>query len=508
MRKRKVLADTAAAEAVTREGAEMDTRAAQPPAAALETGRSSELEKTLRWWDGVTITLGLPAALFVGLAASVGALGAWTAIALWAAIAAIAVLHNWIYSEMASMFPDKSGGIALFASQAWQRRAPAIGPLATYAYWFAWATAPAIWGLSVAGILTSQFWPDSTWSTTILGIDFDLSRTIALAVAVVSWLLAMFRLSTAKWIMTVVGVSLMVPVAIFGTVSFADSGWSTSSFTWSLPSGGEGLRTALAWLFIMAWSAYAIEAAASFVPEFRDTVRDTRRSIRVAGLVFLAVAVLTPIGIAGLLGQDALAAAPYTFLGDSADVLFGGGAALVTILLIGGIMLLSVMGTADAGRALYQSSLDGLTVRQFGTLDRRGVPARALTIQLLINVALVLFVGNALAVIVAGNVGFVLAHLLAVAGFLLLRRDAPGAPRPIRLGRGWFGIGVALVVFDAVILVAGVTSASITGYGGLKEILISVGVLSISQLLFLVRRWQDRRPAVPSEPAAGAAVAP
>lgn len=470
----------------------MDTRSAEAPIA--ETGRSSEIPQSLRWWDGVTITLGLPAALFVGLAASVGALGAWTAIALWAAIAAIAALHNWIYSEMASMFPDKSGGIALFASQAWQRRLPYIGPLATYAYWFAWATAPAIWGLSVAGILTSQFWPDSSWSTSVLGIDFDLSRVIALAVALVSYGLAMFRLSTAKWIMTVVGVSLMVPVAIFGTVSFFSSDWSASSFTWSLPSGGEGLRTLLAWLFIMAWSAYAIEAAASFVPEFRDTVRDTRKSLRVAALVFLAVSVLTPIGIAGLLGQDGLAAAPYTFLGDSANVLFGGGAAIVTVLLIGGIMLLSVMGTADAGRALYQSSLDGLTVRQFGTLDRRGVPARALTIQLLINVALVLFVGNALAVIVAGNVGFVLAHLLAVAGFLLLRRDAPHAARPIRLGRGWVPIAVALVVFDAVILIAGVTSASITGYGGLKEILISVGVLSISQLLYGVRKLQDAKP--------------
>lgn len=154
--------------------------------------------------------------------------------------------------------------------------------------------------------------------------------------------------------------------------------------------------------------------------------------------------------------------------------------------------MLSVMGTADAARALYQSSRDGLTVRQFGVLNRAGVPARAVTVQLLVNVLLVLFVGNPLAVIVAGNVGYVLAHLLAVSGYVMLRLDRPDAPRPIRLARGWTGIAIALALFDGLILVVGMTSAAITGYGGIKEVLIAVAVLAISQALFRLRRLQDR----------------
>lgn len=452
---------------------------------------SAVLAKSIRWWDGVAITLSLPAALFVGLGYSIGAIGAWAAIALWAAIAAIAVLHNWVYSEMGAMFGEKSGGIALYANEAWSRRVPCLGPLATYAYWFAWATAPAIWGLAVAQILTEQFFPNTSYSLDLGVMQLDLPQLIALGVALFSWALSMVNLRFTMIIITAAGVLLMIPVLIFSG-SFLASGWTTASFTWRISGDAEGLRTVLAWLFVMAWSAYAVEAAASFIPEFRDTVRDTRKALRISAIILLLVFTLTPLGLAGLLGEQALAEHPYGFLQAGAQALLGGGAALITLVLIAGILVLSVMGTADAGRALYQSSLDGLTVRQFGTLNRAGVPARAVTVQLLINIALVLFVGNALAVIVAGNVGYVLAHLLAVAGFVVLRKDRPEAVRPIRLGRSWVGIAAALALFDGLILVVGTTSASITGYGGLKEVGIAVAVLAISQVLYRLRRFQDR----------------
>lgn len=450
------------------------------------------LAKTIRWWDGVAITLSLPAALFVGLGYSIGAIGAWAAIVLWAVIAAVAVLHNWLYSEMGAMFAEKSGGIALYANEAWSKRVPSFGPLATYAYWFAWATAPAIWGLAVAQILSEQFWPDVTFSYDLGIVSLGLPQFIALGVALLSWALSMIQLRFTMVILTVAGVLLMIPVLIFGSSFFTFEAWSTSSFTWRTGEGISGVRTVLAWLFIMAWSAYAVEASASFIPEFRDTVSDTRKALRIAALILLLVFTLTPLGLAGLLGEQVLIDKPYGFLQAGAQVLFGGGAALITLVLIAGILVLSVMGTADAGRALYQSSRDGLTVRQFGTLNRAGVPARAVTVQLLINVLLVLLVGNPLAVIVAGNVGYILAHLLAVSGYVVLRRDRPDAPRPIRLSRHWTGIAIALALFDALILLVGMTSAAITGYGGLKEVLIAVAVLAISQALFWLRRVQDR----------------
>jgi len=464
------------------------------------TAPSAQLVKSIRWWDGVAITLSLPAALFVGLGYSIGAIGAWAALALWALIAAVAVLHNWLYSEMGAMFADKSGGIALYANEAWSRRMPCLGPLATYAYWFAWATAPAIWGLAVAQILSEQFWPEVTAHYDLGPLQLGLPQAIALAVALFSWALSMVQLRFTMVILTVAGVLLMVLVLVFGTSFLTSPVWSTASFTWHTGDGVQGLRTALAWLFIMAWSAYAVEAAASFIPEFRDTVSDTRKALRIAALILLLVFTLAPLGLTGLLGEQLMAERPYGFLQAAAEVLLGGGATLVTLVLIAGILVLSVMGTADAGRALYQSALDGLTVRQFGELNRAGVPARAVTVQLFINVALVLLVGSPLAVIVAGNIGYILAHCLAVAGYVVLRLDRPEQARPIRLARGWVWVAMALAAFDGLILLVGVTSASITGYGGFKEVLIAVVVLAISQALYRLRRLQDREASTCASP--------
>ncbi len=450
----------------------------------------SALAKSIRWWDGVALTLSLPAALFVSLGYSIGAIGAWSAITLWAGIAAIAALHNWLYSEMGAMFVDKSGGIALYANEAWQARAPALGPLATYAYWFAWATAPAIWGLAVAQILSAQAFPGDRLLFSAGPLALDAAHAVALLVALLSWALSMVQLRFAMLLITAAGLLLMIPVAIFSTTYL----WAPSSLaglTWRLGGGLHGVRVALAWLFVMAWSAYAVEAAASFIPEFRDTVADTRKALRGAALVLLVVFCATPLGLVALLGEEAVGSHPNGFLQAGTLALFGGGAAAMTVVLLAGILVLSVMGTADAARALYQSACDGLTVRQFARLNRHGIPARAVTLQLIINVALVLFVGNALAVIVAGNIGYILAHLLAVSGFVALRKDRPDAPRPIRLARGWVGVAVALTAFDALILVVGTTSASITGYGGLKEVLIAIGVLALSQVLYYLRRWQD-----------------
>jgi amino acid transporter len=453
---------------------------------------TTELSKTIRWWDGVAIALSLPATLFVSLGYSIAAIGTWAAILLWAASAALGAMHIGIYSEMGAMFVKKSGGIALYANEAWSDRFPSMGPLATYAYWFAWATAPAVWGLTIAQILTAQFLPNASLGINLGTMRLDFPQIVALAVAMISWALSMIRLRFIMVIIAVAGVLLTLPVVIFSTSFVTAAKWSTSTFTWRLGSGFQGMRIALAWLFVMAWSSYGAEAVASFIPEFRETVSDTRKAMRISAFLLVIIFAVAPMGITGLLGEKIVGNQPNGFLQAGAMVLLGGGAVVMTFMLIAGCLVLSVVGTADAGRALYQSACDGLTVRQFSVLNKAGVPARAVTLQLAINVSLVLFVKSGLAVMVAGNVGYVLAHLLAVSGFVLLRKDRPGADRPIRLSSTWVPIAIGLALFDALILIVGITGASITGYGGVKEVAIAVGVLSISQVLYRFRRVQDR----------------
>jgi len=57
-----------------------------------------------------------------------------------------------------------------------------------------------------------------------------------------------------------------------------------------------------------------------------------------------------------------------------------------------------------------------------------------------------LLVGNTLSILVAGNLGYISAHFFALTGFLLLRKDRPNWPRPIKLPAIWLPIAFVLAV--------------------------------------------------------------
>jgi amino acid transporter len=129
-----------------------------------------------------------------------------------------------------------------------------------------------------------------------------------------------------------------------------------------------------------------------------------------------------------------------------------------------------------------------------------------MTVDLVVNVLLVLFISSNLAILYMSNIGYVLAHFFALTGFLLLRRDRPNWPRPIKVGPIWLGIAAILALFNAVLIAFGVANPSLTGYGTRTDMFIGVGVLAVSVLLFLFRRVvQDKakitfREEVPTEP--------
>jgi amino acid transporter len=451
--------------------------------------------KTLRWWDGFTISLSIPAALFISLGYGIGFIGAWTTLALLAVVAVVACLQNFIYSEMAGMFADKVGGISMYANQGWRRHSTLVGPLATYGYWFAWSSSLAIYGLQIGTLVQAEWFPGQTWtfSTGLAHIGFP--HLVALGVLVLGWGLNVLGMRPAMWIMYVTGGLVLIPLVVFAAAPVLSGEWSVSNLHWDLAASGfPGWRTALAWMFVFAWSVYGIEAVATFVPEFRDTVRDSRIALRLAGVFVIAVYVLVPLGVGGLVKQSDAAAAPVAFYLKAFDSLIPGSDWLMTVCLIAGLLLLMVMTTADGGRVLHGSSLEGLTVRQLGQLNRFKVPGRAMSLDLVVNVVLILFVGEALAVIVAGILGYLICHVLSLTGFIHLRRDRPDADRPIRLGRQWVAVAAVLAVVDTVMVVVGALSARITGYGGTKELVVGVVVLSMSVVLYVYRQVvQDRK---------------
>jgi hypothetical protein len=109
-----------------------------------------QLLKSLHWYDGFVIALCNPGFLIGSLGFTLATVGALGSIWLWGISATIGLLQNWIYSETAAMFPDKPGGIALYAYEGWRKYFSLFGPIAAFGYWIGWSVVLSIFGTSSA----------------------------------------------------------------------------------------------------------------------------------------------------------------------------------------------------------------------------------------------------------------------------------------------------------------------------------------------------------------------
>ncbi len=382
------------------------------------------LLKSLRWWDGFVIALCNPGFLIASLGFSMGALGTWGAVTLWAISAAVGMLQAWIYAETASMFPDKPGGIALYAHEGWRGRFSLVGPIGAYGYWIGWSVVLSIFGVLIGTLIQAQWFSHSTWSVYDGVVHLGLAQFIALACIVAVWALNVFGIRPAVWFSYAAGAGLMVPLVIFIVVPYFTGDWHSSNMTWAIPSGWGGFKLAMVYLFLFGWSSYAAEVCATFAPEYHDTRRDTTLALRSAAVFTLLVFLLFPLGIGGVSGAPSTATAAGEFYVPALAKIVGSGAAgVILVLLIGSLFLSMISSTADGSRALYGIARDHMTVKQLYHLNRFHVPARAMTVDLVVNVLLVLFISSNLAILYLSNIGYVLAHVFALSGFLLLRKQ-------------------------------------------------------------------------------------
>jgi amino acid transporter len=452
-----------------------------------------QLLKAMRWYDGFVVALANPGFLIGSLGFSIGVLGGWGAMFLWGVSMFIGTLSNWIYSESAAMFPDKPGGISLYANEGWRRYFTFVGPIATFGYWFAWSSVLALFGIIIGSLIQAEWFPGETWTFDTGPVDAGLPHVIAIVVIAIVWAINVFGIRPAVWMAYATGALLMIPLFVFILLPYVTGDWHQSNMEWNIADW----KTAVVWLYIMGWSAYGVETCAAFAPEYKDTVRDTTLALRSAAIFSLAVYILLPLGVAGTVGQETIAndGTGIVYLIDGFSTILGGGADVMVVLLIASLFISMNTATADGSRALYGIARDGVTIRQLYHLNRFHVPARAMTLDMAINILLVLFVGNILAILVAGNLGYMSSHFFALTGFLLLRKDRPNWPRPIRLARPWLGIAALLAAINAFFIIIGASNPSLTGYGGTKETWIGLGVLLISVVLFVYRRAvQDKAP--------------
>ena len=121
-----------------------------------------------------------PGFLIAALGGSIGVLGTTGAFVLWSISICLGALQNNIHAELASMFPNKSGGVALYAHEAWRKYLTVIGPLATFGYWIGWSVVLAVNGLVVGTLVQAEWFADSTWAESAAGFDLNLAVVIGI----------------------------------------------------------------------------------------------------------------------------------------------------------------------------------------------------------------------------------------------------------------------------------------------------------------------------------------
>ncbi len=489
--------------------------------------QEQQLLKTLRWYDGFVIALANPGFLLGSLGYSVGDLGGWGAAILWGISAIVAVFINTIYSELATMFPEKSGGLALYAHEAWRKYTTLIGPIATFGYWIGWSVVLSVFGLFIGSIVQGAWFAGEPGGSYLAGdgyfsmfglTEVGLPALIAIGLILAVWIFNIYGARIGVTFGYAAGVLLMIPLFVMMIMPFLNGSFDSANLTNQLGDPGQawgGLQLALVWLWLMCWSAWGVDVCATFAPEYKDTVRDTKLALRSAALFSLVVYIMLPIAFVGGAGPELVA--NYDYVGGMLRILGTDSGFIKDVLvlcLVASFVISMNTATADGGRALFGISRDGMTVKQLGRLNRYHVPGNGMTVDMVINILFVLLVGNIFGILAASNLGYVLAHMFALSGFVLLRRDRPNWPRPIKLGAIWTPIAGILALWCLVLTVVGFgwfqTAAG--GYGGSKEKIIGVGVLAIGLLLFFFRRlvqdkepihWREETPLMPeSAPAA------
>jgi amino acid transporter len=462
-----------------------------------------QLLQAMSWWDGFVVALANPGFLIAALGSSVGALGTLGAVVLWSISILLGALQNNVHAELAAMFPNKSGGIALYAHEAWRKYLTLVGPLASFGYWIGWSVVLSINGLVAGTLIQSEWFSDVTWSTSVAGFDFSLPILIGVALIGVVWVFNVYGVRPAVWFGYVTGALLLIPAFTLMFLPYLTGDWSSANMTWEIGANG-GLALALVWLYFMCWSSYGIEVVATFAPEYHDPERDTKLGLRAAAAFSVVVYALLPLGLGGTLGTQAIASddtfiAFYTKAFDAVVGNFLGGVMVVCV--VAGLVLSMNTATMDGSRALYGISKDGMTIRQLGVLNRNHVPALAMTVDALLNIFLITFLAGVLEILAVSNIGYVAATCAALGGFLLLRKDRPDWPRPVRLPGYWVPLTALLFAANLVLLVAGgfIWSGGflgIEGYGyGWDKTRLGLLVLVAALALYLYRHLvQDRIP--------------
>lgn len=483
---------------------QLDGTADMGASAAVARIDTRQLLKTMHWYDGFVVALANPGFIIASLGYTIGSIGALGALIVWAGSMLIGVLQNKIFTEPATMFPDRSGGIAIYAYEGWRSRFSFAGPMAAIGYWAGWTAVLSIFGLTIGSLIQAQWFSTATWSVNA-GFHLSLPRVIGIAVIVGVWLTNTLGMRPTKIVGYLTGGLLMVPLLLFTILPFFIADYHASHLSFGLFAAGGStwgiIRLAITWLYLNGWSCYGVEVCATFAPEYHDTHRDTSLALRSSAIFSLLVFTIMPLGLGGAMSQAAIAKNPLTFYVTVLQNEIGSASGIVVVFIIASFVLAMNSATMDGARALYGISRSGMSIKWFNHINRFNVPSRGMDADMVVNILAVLFLPSTVAILAASNLGYFVCIAFALSAVVLLRKDRPDWPRPIKLARGWIVAAGVLAVVNVVLLAIGSVSFGLTGYGGWAEFFVGIGLVVLGCVFYAYRKLvQDHEPLKLTDP--------
>ena len=459
----------------------MSTIVEAPPAASPNT-----LTRSVTWKSSFVVSLGgslLVATTLGPMAAELGP----ASVFVWSLIAIVGVLQCLMIAEMAGMFPNKSGGTATYAHEAFKKTSPLFGVASNWGYWLAWIPVIPVNMILVAGYMKATFLPHGS------------TLEIAIGLTLLLYVINYFGLKPGVWSSAVMAVCSLVPLCIIAFSPIFKPGLFHPHYVFPIVPlngswhSGASWMTMIKWMFVAAWSGYAFESGTTIIAELRNPRSDAPKAIKAASAVGLFSFGLVPFMLMAIVGTDAITKDPIVAFLPAAQAIFGPvGANIVALMLIAALLLGVQTTIIGSTRCVYEMSRDGLIIKQFGQINKYGVPVGSMYLDCAITIGLLLiFKDNIVNLIASSNVGYMVVWILLPIAYILLRRGQPNAERPFKLPGFFVPVAAAVALFNiAISLVGGPQLGATVMWTGI------IIMLAVAPFYWYRRMVQDRHPEI------------
>ena len=334
-----------------------------------------------------------------------------------------------------------------------RRFAKHINGFTAWAYWLGWFPVAPLNMILASYYLADRFGINTTAGFTPIHTFIAWSTLIIAVIGILLFFIPAYRgIRFGAAFATVLALLSMIPLTFIAVawifnpsvVNFGElAGFKHldgSSFFAGM-SGYNWLQVYIAYGFLLTWNVIAMEAAACYIGECGNPDHDAKIAMNLEGGYGVFIYTLIPIAFIVVLGSHALSDAtladPKTiFVTFAGKILPGiGGEVLnwiIAFMLIVALALSALNAIMGSGRALYQMALDGEFPTFFTKVNEHGVPARAMSLNVIVSL-LVVLLGGAVEIYSFSNVGYTVSFIPVLIGYFLLRQDKPDQRRPFRL---------------------------------------------------------------------------